>query len=211
MNIKSTVVCTVLLVCAANILQAQEQHIPLPNDPAIFLEHKLIHDELKLSDAQKIEAIKVCQKANTERQALQQLKLAPKETAESANELAEQHRKELEQFLKPQQIQRLTEASLQYLMYLDPCGTLADRVGDKLSLSVEQKTKLLELKTEQHKELFQPGVLSGSKSGRGRLTLKELRNKQKGESVSVLTSEQKQRLADLLGKDFDASEMTTKK
>jgi hypothetical protein len=205
MNIKSAVICILLVVSAANISLAKDPRgSSFSNDAALLLQHDGVRKELNLNDNQKNEAIKLADKAKADGDDLIRLGLtSAKEFQDRANDLTEQHKKALEKMLQPQQLQRLNEVSLQVSMRYDWNATLINRLSEKLSLTGDQKTKLLELKKEQPRAYKDKmNELKMNDPNRAQ-TLRALNNQQRATSLGILTKEQTQTLGELEGNEFD--------
>ena len=204
----------VLMLCA-NLASAQQPTpaqlklaaIALPDGLTVLIGQAAIQDELQLTDAQKESITQLSDKASSERKDLVQLSLNQKESNEAAVELAAQHAKALEAILQPAQLKRLNEVSLQFDMSRNWNSTLAIKLADKLSLTEEQKTKLLNLRKEQVKthQAIVIGTPLDQKLTKSRAVLAE----QKVDSLQVLTDDQRQKLDELLGKEFDITKVPT--
>jgi hypothetical protein len=204
----------VLMLCAdlASAQQAAPTQlklatIALPDGLTVLVGQAAIQDELQLNDVQKDSITRFTDKATSERRDLVELQLTQKEIKETAAELAAQHAKALEAILPPQQFKRLTEVTLQFDMSRNWNTTLANKLADKLSLTEEQKKTLLDLhqkqiKTHQASIIATPLEQKLAKS-------RAVRAEQKIDSLQVLTDEQRQKLDDLLGKEFDITKIPT--
>jgi hypothetical protein len=203
MRIKFTISFTLfaIIICAANLASAQPiTRTPLRDDVALSMQAS-VQDELQLSDAQKAAIVKLDEKARTQLTDLRELKLAPKERSETAAELAAQNTKALEGILRPDQFSRLNELLIQYRTSIDWTFTLTDKLADKLSLTAEQKTKLLDLSQEQKKAY--PDKLRGTALEDIDRRARAIRAEQKKEALQILTQNQKQVFDILQGEEFD--------
>ena len=122
-------------------------------------------------------------------------------------ELSKEGEKELSQMLKPEQLKRLEQISVQSQ------GNRAlqnPEIQEKLGITAEQKEKLREISSESGKamrELFGGGRPDPQKFQEIREKMQALQKKIGEQMQNVLTSEQKAKWKELTGEPFDTSKL----
>jgi hypothetical protein len=210
---KTLILFPALLACAVNLASAQQPTptqlklavVASPDILTVLTGLAAIQAELQLTDAQKKTIAQLIDKATSERIDLVRLNLSQKELTETAAELAGQHAKALETILQPQQLKRLNEVTLQFDMSRNWNTTLANKLADKLSLTEEQKKTLLDLHQKQIKT--HQTIVTATPLDQKLAKSQAIRAAQKIDSLQVLTEDQRQKLDELLGKEFDLTKI----
>jgi len=169
-----------------------------PIDPLSLLDNKDVREELELvgdqldkfRDAQKELREQIQDKA----QSLTGGNLNPMEMGNIAKEIAElqkNQKSQLESMLLPHQLERLKQVALQIQMKKRGAANtlLSDNIAEELGIDAAQKKRIEERQKELKKEL----------ADRMAKLKEEIRDK----LLAELTSEQKTRLEELSGDDFD--------
>lgn len=167
-------------------------------DPLSLLDNKDVREELELvgdqldefRDAQKELRDQIRDKAKS----LAGGKLNPLEMGNIAKEIAElqkNQKSQLESMLLPHQLERLKQVALQIQMKKRGAANtlLSDKVAEELGIDAAQKKRIEERQKELKKEL----------ADRMAKLKEEIREK----LLAELTSEQKTKLEELAGDDFD--------
>jgi hypothetical protein len=96
---------------------------------------------------------------------------------------------------------------LQFDMSRNWNTTLANKLTDKLALTEEQKTTLLDL--HQKKIKTHQTIVAGTPLDEKLAKSHAIRAAQRIDSLQVLTEDQRQKLDELLGKEFDITKIPT--
>jgi len=196
---KWTLILAALCMCSAPAWAADDKPKPIPEVGAIelvLLRHKAVRDDLKLTrpDARKIREF-------TDRQWKKEQEIEAiddeKERDRRCDEMAREDERFLEELLKPEQKKRLDQITLQVAGLL---WITRPEVATALTLTDDQKEKLVDLRKAAHKEMEQ---LLHSESRRDREA--ELRRHQeacKQRVLDVLTDEQEAKYKELSGEPF---------
>jgi len=167
-------------------------------DPLSLLDNKDVREELELvgdqldkfRDAQDEMREQIMEKAKS----LAGGKLDPSQMGDIAKEIAELKtgsQAKLESMLMPHQLERLKQVALQIQMKNRGAGNtlLSNKIAEALGIDAAQKKRIKEKQKELKKELAQ--------------RMEDLKKEIRGKLLDELTSEQKTKLEELSGDDFD--------
>lgn len=167
-------------------------------DPLSLLDNKDVREELELvgdqldefRDAQKEMREQLMEKAKS----LAGGKLDPSQMGDIAKEIAEMKKgsqSKLESMLLPHQLERLQQVALQIQMKKRGAGNtlLSDKIAEALGIDAAQKKRIKAKQKELKKELAQ--------------RMEDLKKEIRGKLLDELTSDQKTKLEELSGDDFD--------
>ena len=167
-------------------------------DPLSLLSNKDVREELELVGDQ-LDKFQAAQKSLREQisekaKSLAGGKLDPSQMGEIAKEIAELQKgsqAKLESMLLPHQLERLRQVALQVQMKRRGAANtlVSDKVAEELGIDAAQKKRIEERQKELTKELAQ--------------RMEELKKEIRGKLLDELTSEQKTKLEELSGDNFD--------
>jgi Spy/CpxP family protein refolding chaperone len=161
----------------------------------MLLRQKSVQDELKVTEDQ---VKKVTELAEKQRGAFGELRnLSREERQKKIEERSKENAKALAEILKPEQVKRLKQISLQQQ------GARAinnPEVATALNLTAEQKEKVKSIGEEAAKEMRE--LFQGGNREEARKEMADLRKSTEEKVQGVLTTEQKAKLKELQGEPF---------
>jgi Spy/CpxP family protein refolding chaperone len=193
---RQVVLVVAAVAVAAPAVQAQRgQGIGFANSPVSLLGQKSVQEELKLSEEQKDKAKSVVEKR---RSAMQEMRNLSREDRQK--KVVEQNKaddKAIAEILKPEQLTRLKQISLQQR----GAQAFADaEVADALKLTSEQKDKIKALQDEARTQMR--GLRQAGNREEARKKIEEIRKASAEKLNAVLTPEQQTKWKELTGEPF---------
>jgi hypothetical protein len=166
------------------------------NSPVMLLGQKSVQEELKLSGDQIKKAEELAAK---QRETLQSLRdLDQEERGKKMQEINQANQKSLAEILKPNQVKRLRQISLQL------AGAQAfnnPEVAAELKLTDDQKEKIREIR-QQTNQQAQSIRENTSDRTEARQKVEQLNKSTAGKVIGLLTAEQKEKWKELIGEPF---------
>jgi Spy/CpxP family protein refolding chaperone len=160
-----------------------------------LLTQKSVQDELKLTEEQ---VKKVAALEEKQRESAKGFKdLSKEERKTKMEERAKESKKAVDEVLKPEQVKRLKQISLQQSgsrAYADP------EVAEALKLTDDQKEKMKTIQEDSRKEMRD--LFTGGANEEARKKMETLRKAADEKVQGLLTAEQKTKLKELLGEPF---------
>src|SRR5262249_50967694 len=161
----------------------------------ILLRQKSVQDELKLGEA---DVKKIREFTDKEYDEMEKaMKLGKEERRKKFKELGEKNKKFLKENLKPEQIKRLNQITMQ-------CTALMQlrrpSVIKALKLTREQRRKINKLRREAREKL---STFLDEKDREGLSEkFKKLREETKKKVLAILTAKQKEKIREMVGEEF---------
>lgn len=200
---RSTCLIAAWLACASGFVFAQQRGGMMFGRDAMLLSNKGVMDELKLDSAQteKMTALAARTREKLQGEMAKIRDLPQGERGEKARQavgaIHEDVKKSLSEFLKPEQLNRYEQISLQARgpeAFADP------QVQEKLKLSDEQKAKLKELNASMRAKMAE--IRQAPQEERMRKML-DLRKESMSQAAGVLTEAQKLIWKEMTGEPFE--------
>lgn len=155
-----------------------------------LLRQKSVQDELKLSEEQ---TKKIQELSEKQRESFQGLRdLSQEERRTKMEELGKANQKAISEILKPEQMKRARQISLQ-----QPGALANPEVAKTLNITDEQKEKMREIQTKAGEELR---GLRGQEDAAKKI--QEIRKATNEKVMGILTAEQKAKLKEMQGEPF---------
>ncbi len=183
----------VVMACGAAMAQQQRQRGGFGGGAIFLLGQKSVQEELKLSEDQ---VQKVKELSDKQRESFQGLRdLSQEDRRAKMQEMAKANDKALAEILKPGQLKRVKQISLQQQ---GAFALVNPEVAKALNISEEQKDKIREIQTKARDESQGLG-----RDEEGAKKRQEIRKATNEKVMGVLTAEQKAKLKEMQGKPFE--------
>lgn len=197
--VKITLAVAIVAMAVAPALAQERQRQRQPGGRGGFgggtlflLTQKSVQEELKLSDEQ---ITKVKELQEKQRGSFQGLRdLSQEERQKKMQESAQAQQKALAEVLKPGQLKRVKQISLQQQ---GARALMNPEVAKELKITDDQKEKIRDIQTKSREELRDLGRDEGAREKR-----QELTKKTNEKVLGVLTADQKAKLKEMQGTPF---------
>jgi hypothetical protein len=194
------IVAVAIVAFVTPMVQAQRGQRGPGGGPMFLLGQKSVQEELKLSEDQ---VGKITQLADKQQKARGELQdLSREERQKKMQEQNQAAEKEVAEILKPEQLKRLKQITLQQRGVQ---AVAQPEVAEALGLSSEQKEKLKTIQADAQKEMREiRQSLQGGGGNREEAQKKmaELRKAAEEKVADVLTADQKAKWKEMLGEHF---------
>ena len=196
--IRSMLAATVLAVVVSNAPGQGPALEPRGTPPSfMLLEQKSVQEELKLTEDQvkRLKVVAVTQKDSEPNL----VGLSPEERFKEIQKLVRKMDESVAEILKPEQVKRLREISLQE----QGIRALADPdIENELKMTEEQKQKIKGIFKETMKQRMELVSTGGGNSEEAKKKMADLRKSMEEKMQNVLTAEQKAKWKELTGEPF---------
>jgi Spy/CpxP family protein refolding chaperone len=192
------ILAALLVACAASQIDAQQRGFGrgMMGGGAALLAQKSVQEELKLTPDQVKQGEELAAKQQEAFRGLADL--SQEERRQKMQEMQRKSQEDLAQFLKPDQLKRFRQISLQ--QSFPQVLLVNDGLAGQLKLTDDQKEKLRTMQQEAMEEMR--NAFQGGFNEETRKKMTELQKTNRDKAMNLLTAEQKTKWKELTGEPF---------